>query len=101
MRKSSVVKLVLLNSLLALSACRKPCDQDEKKDQVDQPDAKAKTSCTGSSSGHGSGRGARVFPYYLGGRAVHRASSPSAPSHGTTGSVSRGGFGSSGSAAHS
>src|SRR5437016_5480411 len=48
MRKSLVVKLVFLNSALAMSACSRTCEEDEKKAKA-QPGAVAPASCRGSS----------------------------------------------------
>jgi hypothetical protein len=98
MRKSLVVKLVLVNSMLALSGCRRICEADKDKDQADQPEARAQSSCTGGTSGHGT----RGFHYYGWGRGLGWGfSSSSGTSAHTSGSVSRGGFGSTGMAAAS
>jgi hypothetical protein len=82
MRKSLVVKLVLLNSVLALSACGRTCDEEEKKDPL-QPDKQ--TTCRGSA--HHGGRG-HVF-FWGGGRGLN-------PTRSAPGTVTRGGFGSTG-----
>jgi hypothetical protein len=81
MRKSLVVKLVLLNSALALSGCARSCQDDDKKDK-DKPGA----SC----------RGSRVHVFWHGGGAGwRRGTGVRSPAPGT-GTVGRGGFGSTG-----
>jgi uncharacterized protein YceK len=97
MRKSLIVELVLLNSVLAFSGCTKVCSQaDPKRD----PKAEERTTwdddevpvqqntCRGSRTGyHGGGH---VIYWHGGGGG--RASRPG------TGTVGRGGFGSTGHA---
>jgi hypothetical protein len=80
MRKSSLVKLVLVNSLLAITGCARP-ENEEKKDEDDPPGTR-----TTRHYGHGTG----VWYHSVGGGAR------SAPRTGS--GVQRGGFGASGRA---
>ena len=86
MRKSLVVKLVLLNSVLALSGCSRTCEREDK--DKEEP-GKPSSTCRGSS--HRSGG---HFFYWGGGGHTGsvRGGQPG------TGSVTRGGFGSTGHA---
>ncbi len=96
MRKSLVVKLVLVNSVLVLSGCARTCVQDDKKEER-EPGAAPRRTCTGGSSGHVGG-GHYVGGWGLGPRV---GTSQAGRGLGTTSHVSRGGFGSTGSAAGS
>jgi hypothetical protein len=96
MRKSTVVNLVLVNSLLALSGCRRTCERDDKKEQPDPPDNEARSTCTGGTSGH---RGGALL--FWGGGYGAATSSRGGTSPAPTGNVSRGGFGSTGSSVSS
>ena len=100
MRKSRVVELVLLNSVLALSGCTRVCHTDAKKDrepgdQIVRDDDKgpvAQNTCRGRSSGYHGG-GGHFFYYHGGGGGGRTTTRPG------TGTVGRGGFGSTGHAA--
>jgi hypothetical protein len=99
MRKSRVVELVLLNSVLALSGCTRVCHIDEKKDdkpgeRVVRDDDKgpvAQNTCRGRSS-HYHGGGGHIF-YHGGGGGGRSTTRPG------TSTVGRGGFGTTGHAA--
>ena len=86
MRKSLVVELVLLNSVLALG-CTRPCRVEDKKEGKDFKE-KQPVTCRGSGSGYRGG-GGHYFYWGGGGRTTSRPG---------TGTVGRGGFGSTGHA---
>jgi hypothetical protein len=100
MRKSLIVELVLLNSVLALSGCTRVCSQpgprkeldiEERTTWDDEEYPVAQNTCTGSRGGgyHGGGHGI----YFHGGGGGRTTTRPG------TGTVGRGGFGSTGHAA--
>ncbi len=87
MRKSLIVKLVLLNSVLAFSGChRKTCD-DRDRDKDPETEQRA-SSCTGHS-----GRSHHHGGIHLGGFSHGRSN------RGTSSPVTRGGFGGTGRSA--
>ncbi len=86
MRKSLVVELVLLNSVLALSGCTRVCRQDDQKGVKDIKEKQ--TTCRGSRGGYYGG-GGHFFYWHGGGGTATRPA---------TGTVGRGGFGSTGHA---
>jgi hypothetical protein len=99
MYKSAVVKLVLLNSVLAFSACTRTCEPEQvKKDGqplAEKEQEPRRRSC------HGSARGAgRTFIYVHGaGGGVAARTGGGRPGHTGSSSVGRGGFGATGSGA--
>jgi len=98
MYKSGVVKLVLLNSVLAFSACARTCEPEEiKKDGqqlAENKDQKPHRTCHGTAHHGGGSR----FIYVHGGGGGSRGGRPGTAG---SGSVGRGGFGASGSGAAS
>src|SRR5689334_461793 len=100
MRKSLVVELVLLNSVLAISGCTKVCPAVERKelppgerttwDDEDYP--VAQNTCRGRSSSGYYGGGAHGIYIHGGGGGGRTTTRPG------TGTVGRGGFGSAGHA---
>jgi hypothetical protein len=98
MYKSAVVKLVLLNSVLAFSACARTCEPEEvKKDGQQLAEDKAKprrSSCRGSSRSGGT-----HFFYWHGGGGGTGTGGRTGQSG--SGNVGRGGFGATGSGAAS
>jgi hypothetical protein len=100
MRKSLIVELVLLNSVLALSGCTKVCSQAEPRKEIDPGERTtwddeeypvAQNTCRGRSSGYHGGGGHGI--YFHGGGGGRTTTRPG------TGTVGRGGFGSTGHAA--
>jgi len=93
MYKSRVVKLVFLNSVLALSGCSRSCEDMEDGQQVVGPDGQPRSTCHGSRRTH-VGTGVHVVPILTGGgRGVSPGAQPG------SGTVARGGFGSTGAGA--
>jgi hypothetical protein len=100
MRKSSFVELVLLNSVLALSGCTKTCPPAEVRKELppgerttwdDEDYPVVQNTCRGSGrSGYHGGGGHVIF--YGGGGGGRTGTGPG------TGTVGRGGFGSTGHA---
>ena len=99
MRKSLIVELVLLNSVLALSGCTKVCSQEDPKKERnleerttwDDDEAPVQqNTCRGSRSGYHGGGGHAI--YWHGGGGGRTGTRPG------TGTVGRGGFGSTGHA---
>src|SRR5947208_621632 len=100
MYKSTMVKLVFLNSVLTFSACARTCEPEEiKKDGQQLAENKdqqpRRTSCHGS--GHRGGGGGH-FIYVPGGGGATRGGGAGNTG---SGSVGRGGFGATGSGAAS
>jgi hypothetical protein len=96
MYKSTVVKLALLNSVLALSACARTCEPEIKKDGqqlAEDKDKPRRSSCHGSSRSGGS-----HFFFWGGGGTTTGGRTGGQPG---SGSVGRGGFGATGSGAAS
>jgi hypothetical protein len=94
MYKSTMVKLVFLNSVLALSACARTCEPEKDGQQLaENKDQPRRTSC------HGSGHrgGGSHFIYVPGGGGSRGGGAGQTGS----GSVGRGGFGATGSGAGS
>jgi hypothetical protein len=97
MYKSTMVKLVFLNSVLAFSACARTCEPEEiKKDgQFAEKDQQPRRSCHGT--GH---RGGGSHFIYVPGGGGSRSGGGGGGQTGS-GSVGRGGFGATGSGAAS
>jgi len=97
MHKSAVVKLVLLNSVLAFSACARTCEPEEVKQDGQQlaenKDQQPPRTCHGTAH-----RGGGGLIYVHGGGGASRGGRPGTAG---SGSVGRGGFGASGSGAAS
>jgi hypothetical protein len=101
MRKSLIVKLVLLNSVLALTGCSRSCPVEPKKefrdpgerttwdDDEDIKGPVTQNTCRGSRSGYHGGGGHFIYWHGGGGSTTTRPG---------TGTVGRGGFGSTGHA---